>query len=116
MTPNNSVENLPPSAATAPPVAGTLPPAIAQAPPDPREGDPAYEQARLLMTAIDDLLNDVAEQRSEAKKLPGKDEFLVTPIWTETKEDREDRKPAPERGATAQPPPVEHSFGFKRHE
>ncbi len=58
---------------------------------DPREGDPSYEQARALMSAIDGLLADVAEQRSEAKKLPGKDEFLVTPIWTETKEDREAR-------------------------
>ena len=61
------------------------------APRDPREGDPAYEQARLLMNAIDGLLKDVAEQRSEAKKLPGKDEFLVTPLWTETREDREAR-------------------------
>jgi hypothetical protein len=60
-------------------------------PPDPREGDASYEQARLLMNAIDGILNDVAEQRSEAKKLPGKDEFLVTPLWTETREDRETR-------------------------
>jgi len=58
---------------------------------DPREGDPSYEQARQLMGAIDGILKDVAEQRSEAKKLPGKDEFLVTPLWTETKEDRESR-------------------------
>jgi hypothetical protein len=65
-------------------------PAI-EIPPDPRAGDPSYEQARALMTAIDSLLADVAEQRSEAKKLPGKDEFLVTPLWTETKEDREAR-------------------------
>ena len=61
------------------------------APADPREGDAGYEQARLLMNAIDGILNDVAEQRAEAKKLPGKDEFLVTPLWTETREDREDR-------------------------
>jgi hypothetical protein len=56
---------------------------------DPREGDPAYEQARRLMQAIDSVLKDVAEERSEANKLPGKDEFIVTPLWTETKEDRE---------------------------
>jgi hypothetical protein len=58
---------------------------------DPREGDPSYEQARALMRAIDGVLNDVAEQRAAAKKLPAKDEFLVTPLWTETKEDREAR-------------------------
>jgi hypothetical protein len=57
--------------------------------PDPREGDPAYEQARRLMQAVDAVLKDVAEERSEAKKLPGKDEFIVAPLWTETKEDRE---------------------------
>jgi hypothetical protein len=60
-------------------------------PTDPREGDASYEQARLLMNAIDGVLKDVAEQRAEAKKLPGKDEFLVTPLWTETREDRENR-------------------------
>ena len=66
-------------------------PAAEAAPADPREGDPSYEQARALMRAIDGILNDVAEQRAEAKKLPAKDEFLVTPLWTETREDREDR-------------------------
>ena len=66
-------------------------PAAEAVPADPREGDPSYEQARALMRAIDGILNDVAEQRAEAKKLPAKDEFLVTPLWTETREDREDR-------------------------
>lgn len=69
----------------------TAPQADAAVPADPREGDPSYEQARALMRAIDGILNDVAEQRAEAKKLPAKDEFLVTPLWTETKEDREAR-------------------------
>jgi hypothetical protein len=76
-------------AVTGPPAAG--PPAAEAAPADPREGEAGYEQARALMRAIDGILNDVAEQRAEAKKLPGRDEFLVTPLWTETKEDREDR-------------------------
>jgi hypothetical protein len=58
---------------------------------DPREGEPAYERARQLMQAIDAILLDAAEQRSEARKLPRKDEFLVRPLWTETREDREDR-------------------------
>lgn len=61
------------------------------APVDPRAGDPHVKQARDLMTAIDDILNNVAQERTAAKKLPGRDEFIVPPIWTETKEDREDR-------------------------
>lgn len=68
-----------------------LAPVEPKAPADPREGELGYEQARALMSAIDGILADVAEQRSEAKKLPGKDEFLVTPLWTETREDREAR-------------------------
>ena len=58
---------------------------------EPREGEEAYEQARRLMAAIDSVLQDTAQQRTESKKLPGKDEFVITPLWTETREDR-DRK------------------------
>lgn len=58
---------------------------------DPRENDKVYRQARDLMQAIDAILQDTAEQRSDARKLPRKDEFIVTPIWTETREDREQR-------------------------
>lgn len=58
---------------------------------DPREDDAAYAQARRLMSAIDGILRDTAEQRTEATKLPGKDEFLIPPLWTETKEDREQK-------------------------
>jgi hypothetical protein len=71
--------------------AEAAPSAEVEAERDPREGDPSYEQARALMRAIDGILKDVAEQRAEARKLPAKDEFLVTPLWTETREDREDR-------------------------
>jgi len=56
---------------------------------DVRESDPSYEQARALMQAIDAVLQDTAKQRGDMKKLPGKDEFLVPPLWTETREDRE---------------------------
>ncbi|HHI81874.1 MAG TPA: hypothetical protein ENJ99_01855, partial [Rhizobiales bacterium] len=56
---------------------------------DPRAGDRDHEQARRLMRAIDAILKDAAENRSDARKLPSKDDFLVTPLWTETKEDRE---------------------------
>lgn len=58
---------------------------------DPREGELAYEQARQLMLAVDAVLRDAADQRSEAQKLPGRDEFILTPLWTETREDREAR-------------------------
>ena len=65
--------------------------APAQIEKDPREGDAAYEQARKLMAAIDSVLQDTAQQRSQTKKLPGRDEFVITPIWTETREDRENK-------------------------
>ncbi len=56
---------------------------------DPRANEETYEQARRLMQAIDAVLKDAAEQRTQAQKLPRKDDFLVTPLWTETREDRE---------------------------
>jgi hypothetical protein len=56
---------------------------------DPRQGDKTFEQARRLMSAVDSILKDTAEQRSEARKLPGSDDFILTPLWTETREDRE---------------------------
>jgi hypothetical protein len=89
---------LPSAAPAAPPAPGAPaygPPAPGaakpQEPADPRAGDEAYEQARLLMQAIDSVLQDAAEQRSEAQKLPARDEFILKPIWTETREDRERR-------------------------
>jgi hypothetical protein len=70
-----------------PPPPGSKP--EAPVPKDPREGEKTYEQARQLMRAIDAVLQDTAEQRGQAQKLPGRDEFIVTPLWTETREDRE---------------------------
>ena len=69
-----------------PPAAAAAPPA---APKDPREGEAQFEQARRLMAAIDAILQDTARNRADAKKLPSKDDYLITPIWTETREDRE---------------------------
>jgi hypothetical protein len=71
--------------------ADPLPAGTAQAPiaPDAREGDPGYEQAKRLMAAVDAILQDTAKQRSEGKKLPGKDDFMIPPIFTETREDRD---------------------------
>jgi hypothetical protein len=75
-----------------PPTAGApAGPAPAQpaVPRDPREDDEVYKQAQRLMKAIDSVLNDAARNRSEARKLPSANDFLVKPLWTETREDRE---------------------------
>jgi hypothetical protein len=64
-------------------------PTAQAAPRDPREGDPAYEQAQKLMRAVDAILQDTAKNRGEAKKLPSKDDSLINMPWTETREDRE---------------------------
>ncbi len=56
---------------------------------DVREGDPGYEQAQRLMKAVDAILQDTAKNRGEAKKLPAEGDFLMKPLWTETREDRE---------------------------
>ena len=75
------------------PAAGTQAPAAPNAttepPKDPREGDPAYEQAQRLMRAIDAILQDTARNRGEAKKLPAEADFILKPLWTESREDRE---------------------------
>lgn len=71
-------------------VPGKPAPALEPATPtDPRAGDATYEQAQRLMRAIDSILQNTAQNRGEARKLPSRDEFLVPPIWTETREDRE---------------------------
>lgn len=66
-------------------------PAAKSADKDPRAGDKDYEQARSLMRAIDNILRDTADNRTKANKLPSKDDFLLTPLWTETREDRQQR-------------------------
>jgi hypothetical protein len=66
--------------------------AVVEAPAeDARAGDANYERAKALLAAVDDILEDTAEQRADQRKLPSKDEFLVPPVFTETKEDREDK-------------------------
>ena len=67
----------------------TAPATAEAAPPDPRAGDPAFEQAAKLLRAIDAILENTATNRAEAKKLPSKDEFLLPPVFTETKESRQ---------------------------
>ncbi|HWB44899.1 MAG TPA: hypothetical protein VG900_05600 [Hyphomicrobiaceae bacterium] len=74
-------------AQTAP--APATPPPDASAAKDPREGDPTFEQAQRMMKAVDAILQDAAKQRGEARKLPRERDFLMKPLWTETREDRE---------------------------
>jgi hypothetical protein len=74
----------------APAAEATAPAAQPAAPEkDPREGDPSYEQAQRLMKAVEAILQDTARHRGDAKKLPSEKDFLMKPLWTETKEDRE---------------------------
>ncbi len=70
-------------------IPATPPAATTTDPRDPREGDAAYEQAQRLMKAVDAILQDTAKNRSEARKLPSKEEYLLTMPWNETREDRE---------------------------
>ena len=41
------------------------------------------------MKAVDAILQDAAKNRGEAQKLPAENDFIMRPIWTETREDRE---------------------------
>ena len=77
---------------TVTPAAGAEPPPSgADAPPDPRATEARDDHAQRLMKAIDAILQDAARNRSEARKLPSDNDFILKPIWTETKEDRERR-------------------------
>jgi polyhydroxyalkanoate synthesis regulator phasin len=66
------------AASVAPPTAGS-------------DTDPSQEQAQRLMKAVDAILQDAAKNRGEARKLPADNDFIIKPIWTETREDRERR-------------------------
>jgi hypothetical protein len=95
---SQAASTVPPTRKTTPPptltpAAGAQPPPTgADAPPaDPRETEARDDHAQRLMKAIDAILQDAAKNRSEARKLPSDNDFILKPIWTETKEDRERR-------------------------
>ena len=46
-------------------------------------------QSQALLSAIDKILKRAAAEREGAKALPGRDKFVFPPIWTETREERE---------------------------
>jgi hypothetical protein len=74
--------------------AAQAPPAIAPqaAPASPAsDADASREQAQRLMRAVDAILQDTAKNRGEARKLPANGDFIIKPIWTETREDRQRR-------------------------
>ena len=46
-------------------------------------------QSQALLSAIGKILKRAATERQSAKSLPERDQFLFPPVWTETREDRE---------------------------
>ncbi|HEY7551443.1 MAG TPA: hypothetical protein VH913_18245 [Hyphomicrobiaceae bacterium] len=73
----------PPSAGAAPTTMGGAPGAEGFDP------EASHEQAQRLMKAVDAILQNAAKNRAEARKLPSDADFMLKPIWAETKEDRE---------------------------
>ncbi len=63
----------------------------AAAPPAVDETEASREQSQRLMKAVDAILQEAARNRGEARKLPGDADFIIKPLWTETREDRERR-------------------------
>jgi hypothetical protein len=82
-------QSAPPAATAGAGAAPAAPNSATDSGKDPREGDANYEQAQRLMKAVDAILQDTARHRGEAKKLPDEADFLVKPLWSETREDRE---------------------------
>lgn len=53
------------------------------------DSDASRRRAQRLMKAVDDVLQKVARNRSEARKLPSDSDFMLKPIWAESREDRQ---------------------------
>jgi hypothetical protein len=60
---------------------GSIPPAF--------KDDPAYQQSAKLLAAISNILDRAAKQRAQLKELPSRDNYVIPPLWKETREDRE---------------------------
>jgi len=58
---------------------------------DPRSGDAVFERSQRLLKAIDDILADAAEERTKARDLPSQDNFMIPPLWSDTREANEER-------------------------
>ena len=61
----------------------------ASIPTEPQSSEADDQRAARLLAAIDDILNEAAEQRHDARRLPSEDDFLVSPFWRETREERQ---------------------------
>jgi hypothetical protein len=46
-------------------------------------------KASELLAAVDSLLKRAAEERAELKNLPSRENYVIPPIWQETREDRD---------------------------
>jgi hypothetical protein len=58
---------------------------------DPRANDEAYQRSQRLLEAIDDILKDAAEERAKTRDLPREETFILPPLWSDTREDNEER-------------------------
>jgi len=58
---------------------------------DPRAENEAYQRSQKLLKAIDDILKDAAEERAKARDLPREETFILPPLWSDTREDNEER-------------------------
>jgi polyhydroxyalkanoate synthesis regulator phasin len=63
----------------------------AAAPPAIDETAASQEQGQRLMKAVEAILQEAARNRGEARKLPADNDFIIKPLWTESREDRERR-------------------------
>lgn len=58
---------------------------------DPRADDEAYQRSQRLLKAIDGILAEAAEERAKTRKLPSQENFILPPLWSDTREDNEER-------------------------
>ncbi len=58
---------------------------------DPRSDDEAFQRSRQLLEAIDEILKDAADERAKTRDLPSQDTFILPPLWSDTREDNEER-------------------------
>ncbi|MFP3920573.1 MAG: hypothetical protein ACLFU3_02605 [Dichotomicrobium sp.] len=58
---------------------------------DPRADDEAYQRSQRLLKAIDEILADAAQERARTRDLPSQENFILPPLWSDTREDNEER-------------------------
>jgi len=58
---------------------------------DPRAEDEAYQRSQQLLRAIDGILAEAADERAKTSDLPSQETFLLPPLWSDTREENEER-------------------------